>query len=62
MQLLGAFAQVVFVSSDRDENDFGGYFKTMPWLALPFGDRNRKVCPCTVRAKKKKKRNNKTWR
>lgn len=28
--------EVVFVSSDRDEQSFKEYFKTMPWLALPY--------------------------
>ena len=32
---------VVFVSSDRDENSFREYFSTMPWHALPFSDRPR---------------------
>lgn len=27
---------IVFVSSDEDENDFNGYYEKMPWLALPF--------------------------
>ncbi|XP_059460542.1 probable nucleoredoxin 2 isoform X2 [Corylus avellana] len=30
--------EVVFVSSDRDQDSFDSYFDTMPWLALPFGD------------------------
>lgn len=30
--------EVVFVSSDRDEESFNAYFKKMPWLALPFAD------------------------
>lgn len=34
--------EVVFVSSDRDESSFNDYFKEMPWLALPFADRERK--------------------
>jgi len=34
--------EVVFVSSDRDEASFKGYFKDMPWLAIPFSDRGRK--------------------
>jgi nucleoredoxin len=28
--------EVVFASSDRSEKDFQSYYKTMPWLALPF--------------------------
>jgi nucleoredoxin len=34
--------EVVFVSSDRDEESFKEYFREMPWLALDFADRKRK--------------------
>ena len=34
--------EVVFVSSDRDQAGFDGYYGEMPWLALPFDDRGRK--------------------
>mmetsp|Transcript_119914 Transcript_119914/g.274751 ORF Transcript_119914/g.274751 Transcript_119914/m.274751 type:complete len:281 (-) Transcript_119914:171-1013(-) len=34
--------EVVFLSSDKDEESFKGYFNEMPWLALPFADRARK--------------------
>ena len=30
--------EVIFISSDRDQNAFDEFFATMPWLALPFGD------------------------
>jgi thiol-disulfide isomerase/thioredoxin len=30
--------EVIFVSSDKDETSFKEYYKTMPWLAIPFGD------------------------
>ena len=30
--------EVVFVSSDRDEESFNAYFKKMPWLAFPFAE------------------------
>ncbi|KAL5552878.1 hypothetical protein UlMin_040279 [Ulmus minor] len=36
--------EVLFVSSDQDEESFNGYFSKMPWLAIPFSDsatRNR---------------------
>lgn len=33
--------EVVFISSDRDADAFKGYFGEMPWLALPFADRDR---------------------
>ncbi|GAB4839790.1 hypothetical protein Ancab_020500 [Ancistrocladus abbreviatus] len=31
--------EVVFISSDRDEESFNGYFAKMPWLAIPFSDK-----------------------
>jgi len=34
--------EVVFVSSDRDEEAFKEYYGEMPWLALPFEDRETK--------------------
>lgn len=34
--------EVVFVSSDRDEDAFKSYHGEMPWLALPFADRDGK--------------------
>ncbi|EFJ40226.1 hypothetical protein VOLCADRAFT_108271 [Volvox carteri f. nagariensis] len=35
--------EVVFVSSDRDEKSFDGYYESMPWLALPFSERETKA-------------------
>jgi nucleoredoxin len=35
--------EVVFVSSDKDEDAFKEYFAEMPWKALPFADRDRKA-------------------
>merc|ERR1712185_371296 len=35
--------EVVFVSSDKDQEQFEDYFKDMPWLALDFEDRKRKA-------------------
>jgi len=34
--------EVVFASSDRDEKAFSEYFGEMPWLALPYEDREAK--------------------
>jgi len=34
--------EVVFVSSDREEDAFKKYFAEQPWLALDYGDRKRK--------------------
>jgi nucleoredoxin len=35
--------EIIFCSSDRDEESFGEYFGEMPWLALPFSERGRKA-------------------
>merc|ERR1719159_1649721 len=40
--LKGKGMEVVFVSSDRSEADFKGYYKEMPWLAVPFARRDVK--------------------
>jgi len=34
--------EIIFVSSDQNEEKFNAYHKEMPWLALPFADRKRK--------------------
>jgi len=34
--------EVIFVSSDRDEEAFKAYFGEQPWLALPYTDRDAK--------------------
>eukprot|EP00397_Hematodinium_sp_SG-2012_P010499 GEMP01010614.1.p1 GENE.GEMP01010614.1~~GEMP01010614.1.p1 ORF type:complete len:299 (+),score=74.79 GEMP01010614.1:128-1024(+) len=34
--------EIVFVSSDRDEQQFKEYFGQMPWIALPFSERSLK--------------------
>ena len=40
---VGSKLVTIFVSSNRSQNDFDSYFKEMPWHALPFDDRDRKV-------------------
>lgn len=35
---------IVFLSSDRDATGFNEYFKEMPWYAVPYADRDIKVC------------------
>lgn len=35
--------EVVFVSSDRDEEAFKTYFGEMPWLAIPYDNRAKKA-------------------
>ncbi|XP_064651154.1 nucleoredoxin-like [Lineus longissimus] len=34
--------EVVFISSDRSQAEFDDYYKDMPWLALPYADRETK--------------------
>ena len=34
---------MVFVSSDQDQSGFDEYYSQMPWLALPYSDRDRKA-------------------
>merc|ERR1719247_1706850 len=34
--------EIVFVSSDKDQSGFDGYYGNMPWLALPFSEREKK--------------------
>jgi nucleoredoxin len=35
--------EVIFVSSDRDEDSFKSYYKEMPWMGLPFASRDLKA-------------------
>lgn len=42
MKAAGKGFEVVFVSSDRDTAQFNEYYGEMPWLALPFEDRDQK--------------------
>jgi len=39
---MGKGLEVIFVSSDRDEQAFGEYFGEMPWVALPYSNRDLK--------------------
>ena len=34
--------EIIFCSSDRDEESFKEYYKEMPWLSIPFGDSRKK--------------------
>eukprot|EP01018_Ginkgo_biloba_P027560 Gb_39281 [translate_table: standard] len=38
----GEAFEIVFISSDKDQNAFEEYFASMPWLALPYGDKLKK--------------------
>ena len=35
--------EVIFVSSDRDEESWQEYLSTMPWYSIPFGDDRKKA-------------------
>lgn len=39
----GKNLEIVFVSSDNDESSFDEYYGEMPFLALPYADRDRKA-------------------
>jgi nucleoredoxin len=38
----GKSFEIVFLSSDKDEEGFKGYFAEMPWLAIPYSERSMK--------------------
>ncbi|KAK3273646.1 hypothetical protein CYMTET_18124 [Cymbomonas tetramitiformis] len=42
LQKANAPFEIIFVSSDSDEDSFKQYYGDMPWLALPYSDRERK--------------------
>merc|ERR1712072_1625373 len=41
MQAKGLNFEIIFASSDRDEEAFKEYYGEMPWLALPHGDQRK---------------------
>merc|ERR1712225_45567 len=42
LKAAGKKLEIVFASSDKDEASFKEYFAEMPWLALPYSDRQTK--------------------
>ena len=42
LQKAGNDVELIFVSSDRDEKQFDEYYDEMPWMALPYADRDLK--------------------
>merc|ERR1712057_35189 len=42
LRAAGKKLEIVFASSDKDEASFKEYFAEMPWLALPYSDRQAK--------------------
>jgi len=41
-QLKSKNLEIVFVSSDQDSSAFKSYYKSMPWLAVPYNERKMK--------------------
>lgn len=41
VQAAGKAFEIIFVSSDRSQQDFQKYFASMPWLAIPQGDKRK---------------------
>ncbi len=35
--------EIVFISYDRDEKSYDDYYDSMPWLTIPFDEREIKV-------------------
>jgi nucleoredoxin len=35
--------EIVFISSDRTDSDFNAYYSEMPWVALPYAERELKA-------------------
>ena len=34
--------EIIFISADKDEEWFNGYFSKMPWLVIPFSDSEKR--------------------
>ena len=43
MKQNGKKIEIIFCSSDRDQNSFDEYFNTMPWIAIPFDSENKEI-------------------
>ena len=41
--------EMVFISSDRDQAAFDEYYNEQPWHALPYADRDQKVCKINLK-------------
>lgn len=41
--------EIIFVSSDREEDSMKEYFDSMPWLAVPYGDDRKKALSRTFK-------------
>ena len=44
-RLSGTSFEIVFISSDANEEAFSNSLAEMPWYALPFTERSTEVCP-----------------
>ena len=40
----GTQLEIVLISEDRNVDAFNAHYAAMPWLALPYADREKKVC------------------
>lgn len=40
--------EIIFISSDKTEDNFKEYYKTMPWLAVPYEKRYIKTKLCSL--------------
>lgn len=38
----GGKVEIIYVSSDHDKDQFGMFFKEMPWMAIAYKERGRK--------------------
>merc|ERR1712183_177188 len=43
LKAAGKNVEIIFASSDKDETQFNEYHAEMPWLALPFSERDKKA-------------------
>jgi len=43
----GKSIEIVFASADKDEEQYKGYYATMPWKTLPFGDKRERALSTT---------------
>jgi nucleoredoxin len=40
--------EIIFISSDKSENEFKEYYNSMPWLAVPYEKRHIKTKLCNL--------------
>ncbi len=42
------YFEIIFISSDKSENEFKEYYNSMPWLAVPYEKRHIKTKLCNL--------------